>query len=106
MHSHDSPSKGTTPVAAWLAAALLAAFSVPASALPPQETRTTFYATPALKKSVGSLLLQCNGREVRRGQETDFATTRTVRRCTGPVVPDPKVPCEMKPGGCARLPGG
>lgn len=100
------PSTGFAPAATWLAAVMLAAACAAASALPPQETRTTFYATPAKKKIVGSLVLQCNGRELRRGHETDFATTHTVRRCTAAVVPDPKVPCEMKPGGCAPLPGG
>lgn len=94
------------PVAArCLAIALLAAAGAPACALPPQETRTTFYATPAKKKAVGSLVLQCNGREVRRGEESDFATTRSVRACTRPVIPDPKPPCAMKPGGCTSQPG-
>lgn len=106
MQTIEHPGAGIAPVAAWLAAAVLAAACAAASALPPQETRTTYYATPAKKRIVGNLVLQCNGRAVRRGQETDFATTHTVRRCTGPVIPDPQARCELRPDGCADLPAG
>lgn len=77
---------------------------VDVQALPTNGIETTFYSNASLSTEVGSRLLACDGRVVRKGKVTKFAT-RTVTKCniTKPL-PNPKVPCDFKPEGCGHLP--
>ena len=73
-------------------------------ALPKNGIETTFYSDASLSTEVGFRLLTCDGRVVRKGKVTKFAT-RTVTKChVSNPLPKPKVPCDFKPEGCGHLP--